>query len=99
MKKNAVVFALAALAANAAIFFAYRLLFLHYFASGIGFKEAARLCFSGLRLDLALLGYECALIGVLLLVRRRIRPYRLWLWLWALAGAHLFACVANFAAF
>jgi phosphoglycerol transferase MdoB-like AlkP superfamily enzyme len=99
MKKNAVVFAVAALAVNATIFFAYRLLFLHYFAAGIGFGEAARLCFSGLRLDLALLGYECALIGLLLLVRRRIRPDRLLLWLWALAGAHLFTCVANFATF
>ncbi|HEY0549842.1 MAG TPA: sulfatase-like hydrolase/transferase [Verrucomicrobiae bacterium] len=99
MKKNAVVFAIAVLAVNAAIFFAYRLLFLHYFSAGIEFGEAARLCFSGLRLDLALLGYEFTLIGLLLLARRRIRPSRLLLWLWAMTGIHLFTCVANFATF
>jgi phosphoglycerol transferase MdoB-like AlkP superfamily enzyme len=99
MKKNAALLAVAVLAVNVTLFSVYRLLFLHYFAAGIGFSEAARLCLSGLRLDLALLGYEFALTGVLLLALRRIRPHRLWLWLWALTGVHLFACVANFATF
>jgi hypothetical protein len=75
------------------------MLFLNHFAPGTPFDEARRICWSGLRLDLALLGVESALIGLLLLIRRRIRLDRLVIWLWALTGLHLFVCVANFATF
>ncbi len=99
MKKSAVVFAGAVVAVNAVVFFIYRLLFLHYFAAGIGFKEAAGLCLAGLRLDMALLGYEFALTGAVLLVLRRVRLHRVLLWWWVLTGLHVFTCVANFATF
>jgi phosphoglycerol transferase MdoB-like AlkP superfamily enzyme len=99
MKKKLVVPAVAALGANAVLFFIYRVLFLHSFAAGVGFSEAAGICWSGMRLDLALLGCEFSLVGFCLLVRRKVHPRRLLLWLWALTGLHAFACVANFATF
>ncbi len=55
MKKKLVA-AVAALGANALLFFIYRVLFLRSFTAGLRFGEAMRICWSGLRLDLVLLG-------------------------------------------
>jgi hypothetical protein len=86
---------LAMLAANLALFFAGRVLFLGHFAAGTPWPEAARVYGAGLRMDLALFGYELPLLGLVLLAGRTIRPCRLVLGLWALTGVHVFIGVAN----
>ncbi len=90
---------LLALAVNCAVFAIYRVIFLARFGPPVGSGGNLPVLWAGLRLDAALLGFEFSLTGIWLLVRRRVRPHRLWLWFWVLTGLHAFACVGNYSTF
>ncbi len=77
---------LLALAVNCAVFAIYRIIFLARFGPAVGSGGNLQVLWAGLRLDAALLGFEFSLTGIWLLVRRRVRPHRLWLWFWCVDG-------------
>ncbi len=85
--------------ANLAMFGAYRLIFLWQFAPGLSWIETRQVFWGGLRLDLALLGFEFCATGLISLLLRGLKPRKLFLWFWLLTGAHLLICVANLSTF
>jgi hypothetical protein len=74
-------------------------LFLLRCAGSITGAENARVLLSGLRLDLALLGFELCGIGLFTLLFRHLRVRRVFGCLWGLAAIHSFVCLANFFSF
>lgn len=87
------------MAFNIVLFQLYRAVFLAAFGPHAGMPETAQVLWSGLRLDLALLGFEFSLLGFVFLVLRRVRPSRLLMALWALTGLHILVGVANCSTF
>ena len=89
----------AALLLNCLLFAAYRLAFLSNNPHPTTSSELARILFSGLRLDVALMGFEFALIGLLTMLFRRLKAGRLMFWFWGLFALHAFVCAANLSTF
>lgn len=88
-----------ALLANCLLFTAYRVLFLTRCMPPDSSAELGRILLYGLRLDVALLGFELTLIGLLTLLFRRLKTSRLTFWFWGLFALHAFICVANYSTF
>jgi len=84
---------------NCLIFGVYRFLFLARCGGLVGSTDPSHVLTSGLRLDLALLGFELCGIGLFTLAFRRLRTRRIFGCLWALAAIHAFICLANYFSF
>ena len=84
---------------NCLIFAVYRVLFLARCAEGAPSAEQAHVLLYGLRLDLALLGFELCGLGLLTLLLRWLRVARLFRWLWGLTALHAFVCLSNYFTF
>ena len=89
----------AALLLNCLLFAAYRLAFLANNPHPTTSSELARILLSGLRLDVALMGFEFALIGLLTMLFRRLKAGRIMFWFWGLFALHAFVCAANLSTF
>jgi hypothetical protein len=86
----------AAIVLNCLLFGVYRWLFVTKLASS---DEVGRILRYGLRLDLALLGFELCGIGLFTVLLRRLSVRRVTRWLWALTALHAFICVSNYFSF
>ena len=87
------------LAVNGLLFAVYRLLFLARCADAVSFPDLVRVLLYGLRLDLALLGFELSFVGLFTLLLRRLRLHGTLRWLWGLMALHVFLCLSNFFSF
>ena len=76
----------------------YRVIFVCHFGEGSASGLLALLLY-GMRLDLALLGFEAALIILALGMWGGACPRRVLLGLWFLTGLHLFGCAGNFVSY
>lgn len=99
MNRSLLRLAFVAGAANCLLFTVYRLLCFHVFGSSASGGEMLRALVYGFRLDLALLGCELGLTGIILLLFRRVRRRWLWWWVWLLTGLHGVSCLANLITF
>ncbi len=99
LKRRLILTAGLGVAANCLLFAVYRLLFLLWCADTILLVDAGRGVGCGLRLDLALLGFELCIVGLFALLFRRLRLRGLFWWLWVLTALHAFTCLANFFSF
>lgn len=86
-------------AVNCLLFAVYRLCFLGRCADTALSIETGRVLLHGLRLDVALLGFELSSIGLLTLLWRRVRLRVLFWWLCGLTALHAFLCLTNLFAF
>jgi hypothetical protein len=93
MPLRATVRALELVGLNCLVFLGYRLLFLHEFAGTATARSAALL--HGLRLDVALLGIEAAVVTVAALLRRRARAGFVLGLAWAVTYLNIASLVAN----
>jgi hypothetical protein len=84
---------------NCLLFAGYRLIFLARCADPFPFSDIGRVLLHGLRLDVALLGFELCLVGLSVLLLRRLRLSVLFWWLCALTALHGFLCLTNVFAF
>jgi len=99
LKRRAFGLVVVALLANCLLFAFYRGLFLWHCAHPASWAEGGRIMLYGLRLDLALLGFEFTVAGVLTLALRWLKVGRLMMWLWALTALNAVVCLANFFTF
>lgn len=90
---------LLALLLNCLLFAAYRLVFLSHSGTLHNWSDTFRVLIYGARLDVALLGFEFALVGLVTLALRHLQLRRLILWVWGLTALHAFICVANYSTF
>jgi len=97
--RRAATIAVLAIVVNCLLFALYRLLFLQHSGLLQDSSEWGRVLLYGARLDVALLGFEFSLVGLITLAMRRLNLRRLTLWLWGLTALHAFLCVANYSTF
>ena len=86
-------------AVNCLLFAVYRLCFLGRCTDTALSMETGRMLLHGLRLDVALLGFELCLLGLFTLLWRRLRLRTLFWCFCGLTALHAFLCLTNFFAF